>query len=490
MPAIQRLVQRTTPGIYVTEDTYGATPALLANHGNVYVMGTCTSASFPYNTPVYIANHQDFLTRCNSSPSSAAINLFFSQRSGSGLFFIRVAPRQQTQLTAATFLPGTTLSIAVGLATVNYFCTATDTEITAIDGLGANINSSLSGIATYYRNSVGFAIVRTPIGTAVTVNTAVVAGATLTNITPKAHDVADSISHTFVPEHGQGYLCAPEFFQSYSLQSERTLLQLQMEALCSNPSYYWVAVIDFGQATATSTFLVSAAQAERATFTSPRGNSWAIFPYLLNNVNALVPASLAMIGVALRRARAEGFAQPPAGTNYPIYGVVGTSANITSAIQDQLNPVGINCIRILPTRGIVVYGARTLSPSPFYLFAATRVILNVLAGTLSSSFDSIVFTLVDGQGVLLSRVRQTAANICERLRLGGALYGATPQDAYLVICDTTNNNPDALDAGIVNLDVIVKPSPTLETLNITLSRASLSSVLVEIVSSGDIVTQE
>ena len=484
MPIIQKLTQRTSPGVYVTEDTYGSTPALLANHGNVYVMGTCSSANFPYNTPIYISNYNDFLTQCISSPSSAAINLFFNQRSGSGLFFIRVAPRQQSTISTTTFTPGTFLTLTVGAATVNYFCVAGDTATSAINGLGLNISNSLTGVASFYRDAFGNAIVRTPVGvTLLGANIAI--GTSAIAAYPKAYDVADSISYTFVPENGQGYLCAPEFYQAYTLQSERTLLQLQMESLCSDPRFYWVSVVDFGQSTAQSTFIVNAAQSERATYTSPRGNSWAIFPYLLDTAGTVVPSSLGMIGVALRRSRSDGFAQPPAGTNYPIYGVTGTTANITSAIQDQLNPLGINCIRILPARGVVVYGARTLATNPYYIFAATRVILNVLAGTLRNSFDSIVFSLIDGQGVLFSRVRQTAANVCERLRLGGALYGATPTDAYLVVCDGSNNTGDALDAGIVSLDVIVKPSPTLEALNITLSRASLSSVLVEILASGD-----
>jgi hypothetical protein len=262
-----------------------------------------------------------------------------------------------------------------------------------------------------------------------------------------------------------------------------------MEALAADPRFYWVAVVDFGLAVATSAYIVSDAKAERATYASPRGNSWAVFPYLLDLSGSTVPSSLAMIGVALRRARSEGFAQPPAGTSYPIYGVLGTSVNITSNIQDQLNPAGVNCIRTLPARGVVVYGARTLSVNPYYRFAATRVILNVLAGTLRSSFDSVVFSLVDGQGVLFSRIRQTAQNICEILRVGGALYGATPSEAYLVVCDDTNNSADSLESGAVSLDVIVKPSPTLEALNITLSRASLSTVLVEIEASGDTSVQ-
>jgi phage tail sheath protein FI len=133
----------------------------------------------------------------------------------------------------------------------------------------------------------------------------------------------------------------------------------------------------------------------------------------------------------------------------------------------------------------VVYGARTLSVNPFYRFGATRVILNVLAGSLSDAFDSVLFTLVDGQGALFTRIRQTANNYCEQLRLAGGLFGATPEEAYLVVCDLTNNTLDSLESGAVYLDVIVKPSPTMEVINITLSRASLSTVLAEVVTSGD-----
>ena len=485
MAIVPKLIQRNAPGVYVSEATYGATPAKLANHSAVYVLGTCTSSTFPFNTPIYISNFEDFTTQCISSPSSAAVKLFFDQRSGSGLYFIRVAPRQQATLNATTFTPGTVLTFTLSGINVTYTCVTGDTALTATDKLGQAIGSQLSGIVSYYRESPTVAHVRTVAGSTPTVGTGLTLGAPAVNTTPRALDVADSIKFSFVPEHEQGYLCAPEFFQAFTLQSERTALQLQMESLCADPKYYWVAVIDFGQATVTNTFAVNAAQVERLTFVSPRGNSATAYPYLVTNADVIVPSSLAVIGVALRRARAEGFIQPPAGVNYPIYGVKGTTVNITADMQEQLNPRGINCIRTLPARGVVVYGARTLSPDPYYTFLADRVILNVLAGTLRSSFDSAIFSLVDGMGALLSRIKQTSDNVCEILRLAGGLYGATPQEAYLNVCDLTNNTLEGLQTGTANLECIAKISPTLEALNVTLSKASLSTVLVEVVASGD-----
>lgn len=486
MPALTRIIQRNTPGTYVSEDTYGAIPALLSDFGTCYVMGTCTAAGFPFNTPVYISNFLDFTTQTVSSPSTAAVQLFFDQRSGSGFYFVRVAPRQQTAITVATFSAGTILSLTVSGATVSYTCVAGETALTAADNLGNVINTSLAGSVSYIRVSSVLAYVRTVAGVTATASGTVALAAPTTGATPLALDVADSLRYSLQPELQQGYICAPEFYQAYTLQADRTMLQLQMEAFVADPRYYWVSVVDMGQAVSTTqAMFVNAAQTERATYVSPRGNSWVSFPYVKNLTGTDVPSSLVTIGVALRRQRSEGFTQPPAGTSYPIYGIQAPSILISADQQGQLNPLGINCIRVLPGRGTVLYGARTLSVNPYYRFAATRVILNVLAGSLTDAFDSILFTLVDGQGVLFSRIRQTANNFCEQLRLAGGLFGVTPAEAYLVVCDLTNNTLDSLETGAVYLDVIVKPSPTMEVINITLSRASLSTVLVEVVSAGD-----
>ena len=134
----------------------------------------------------------------------------------------------------------------------------------------------------------------------------------------------------------------------------------------------------------------------------------------------------------------------------------------------------------------MIYGSRTLAQNPFYKFMTTRVIMNILSGTLKRSFDEFVFTAVDGLGVLFSRVKLTCVNICETMRSSGALYGATPAEAYLVVCDATNNLPNDLEAGKVVVDVIVKPAPILEALHVRLSRASIGTNLTEVLSSGSV----
>jgi uncharacterized protein len=487
MPVTPNLITRTVPGVYVNEATYGAIPSILALHDAVYVLGTGAKAGAPINTPIYISNLDDFTNVFGASPSTAAIQLFFDQRSGSGLYFVNVERRVERTVTIPTAVAASVYTITIDGFAINYTATALDTVLTIRNNLGALVNTQLPNTASYYPAD-GTLRYRSALAVSASANVTL-GTATTVGATPLVKDVTDAITLAFQPEMRQGYLCAPEFFQLYTTQADRTALALSMEALVSDPEYYWVAMVDCGAVTATSTTgggAINLAIAERNTLVSPRGHSWYCFPYLVNLSGVNVPSSLAIIGMSLRRARTEGFPQPPAGVAFPLYGVRDTTFNVTDKTQTQLNPIGINCVRKLPAgRGIVCYGARTLSNSNFYRFASVRVILNVLAGSLKNAFDSTVFTLVDGQGALLSRIKQTAANFCERLRVAGALYGATPEEAYLVVCDLTNNTLDSLESGAVQLDVIVKPSPTLEVLNITLSRASLGAVLAEVVESGD-----
>ena len=47
--------------------------------------------------------------------------------------------------------------------------------------------------------------------------------------------------------------------------------------------------------------------------------------------------------------------------NEVVRGALDVEMNITKGEQSLLNPIGINCIRPFGTRGIRVWGARTLS---------------------------------------------------------------------------------------------------------------------------------
>lgn len=192
--------------------------------------------------------------------------------------------------------------------------------------------------------------------------------------------------------------------------------------------------------------------------------------------NPVIPPSAGVAGIAIARYSQEGFQQPPAGTKYSLRGVQSLTFKITSQQQEISNPLGLNAIRSLPNRGICVWGSRTMSSNPLYKFVNTRVILNVLISTLGKSFDDLLFDVIDGTGGIFNRVRNIGIQVCNQLYQANALYGAQAEDAYSVICDTSNNSEIDLENGTVKLDVYVVPSPTLERIFVSVVRTPIGQI--------------
>lgn len=474
-----------TPGVYVSESTFGAIPASIASFNAVYMLGYSNKAGAPVNTPTFVQSPDDFLNIFGTSLSTNSVKLFFDQRSGSGLYFINVPPKASYTLTVPTVTVGATYSVTVDGYTISYVAVTGDTSAAVLTKLSNLINTTASHIAF-----VSNATLRVATGLVVTASAGVTLGAVSAAAAyPVVGDVVTTINTGLDSDLRQGFLIAPEFFQAFTSAADRTALAKAMEALAQDIDYQWLAIADCGQATATSTTgagAVNLAISEVGALSSAKGHLAYFFPYWLNFQAQQVPPSASVVGVALRRYRQQGYRQPAAGTQFPVYGVLDTTINLTDKLQAQLNPKNVNCLRKLSAgRGTVIYGARTVSVDPFYRYMATRVIMNVLNGTLDRAFDQLVLSSVDGQGAIFAAIKQTCMEVCENMRSAGAFYGNTPDAAYLVICDVTNNTAADLEAGKVSADVVVKPSPTLEFLHIRTTRANIGANLAEFAQSGD-----
>lgn len=326
------------------------------------------------------------------------------------------------------------------------------------------VSTSLSSVKLYFANN--------PNGVLYFVNATAVAPAT-----PTAPELVASIQKAFDPEMEQGFLIAPQAFSSLTTQSDRTSVANAMRDLASSEGFDWMVLIDSGPASGTGAVDTAAkANIEGQLYTSERGHIAYFFPYLIDLESNTVPPSAAIAGLAIRRYRTEGFQQPPAGAKFPVKGVTDVKLKLTKANQEVANPLGINYIRNLPNKGVVCWGSRTRCSSDYYRFVNTRIILNVLAGTLKGAFDNEIFSAVDGQGVLFARIRQTIEEVCYRLWLGGALFGANPRDAYAVECSLRNNPVLDLEAGVVRADAWVVPSPTMERLFIAINRTPIGQI--------------
>ena len=227
-------------------------------------------------------------------------------------------------------------------------------------------------------------------------------------------------------------------------------------------------------------------------------------PYIKNDLGVFIQPTPFVTGLAIRRYRdtASGFKLPPAGAKYSLAGARGCQIAITNAQQEVSNPQGLNALRQLPgysttdpntgeTYGpVFVWGSRTRvnrgnSEQALYQFVNTRVILNVIYGTLRQAFDGQIFNVIDGRAVVFNQIRAIASNtLYENFYVPGALFGATPSAAFEVVCDERNNLSGALENGYVNVKVFVVPVPTLERIEVDLVRVGIGGIPAALEQSG------
>jgi hypothetical protein len=211
-------------------------------------------------------------------------------------------------------------------------------------------------------------------------------------------------------------------------------------------------------------------------------------PWIENGSGQYIPPSPYVTGVAVRRYRAEGYQFPPAGVKYQLADAVSAQIPINSAQQNLLNPDGCNAIRTLPgypQSAVFIWGGRTRvntadAQQKLYQFVNTRVILNIVYGSLRNAFDSQIFNVIDGFGIIYNQIISVGNSVLNQLYTQGALFGARPSNAFQVICDARINPPESLENGIVNAKVFVTPVPTLERIQIDLIRVAIGKMQEEL----------
>jgi phage tail sheath protein FI len=209
-------------------------------------------------------------------------------------------------------------------------------------------------------------------------------------------------------------------------------------------------------------------QTWRARFDSAFGALY--YPWLLvPDGNAGVrplPPSGHVAGLVARTDLTQGVHRAPA--NVVLDGVQALTAMVDDAQQGVLNPQGINCLRVLPGRGIRVYGARTLSSDTEWGYLNVRRLLLMIEEAVEEANQWAVFE--PNNRVLRQALSHSLNSFLNTLWRGGALAGDTPQGAYQVRCDESNNPPPVVEAGQVIADIAVAPTTPFEFIRFRLGR--------------------
>jgi len=166
-----------------------------------------------------------------------------------------------------------------------------------------------------------------------------------------------------------------------------------------------------------------------------------------------VPPSGYMAGVYARTDNTRGVHKAPA--NEIVRGCLGLEVQVTKGEHDLLNPIGVNVIRSFPGRGIRVWGARTLSSDPSWRYINVRRLFNMIEESIERSTQWVVFEPNDE--FLWGRVSRDVRAFLTMVWRSGALFGATPDQAFYVKCDAETNPPEARDLGQMVVEIGIAP---------------------------------
>jgi phage tail sheath protein FI len=185
----------------------------------------------------------------------------------------------------------------------------------------------------------------------------------------------------------------------------------------------------------------------------------------------LIPPSGHIAGVWARTDESRGVWKAPA--NDTMRGVLDIERTVTQNEQSLLNPLGINCIRPFGTRGIRIWGARTLSSDTDWRYINVRRLFNMIESTILEGTQYVVFEPNDVG--TWEGVKRTLTSFLRGLWSAGALFGSSADQAFYVKCDAETNPPESIDQGKLVVEVGIAPVKPAEFVVFRISQQKQSA---------------
>jgi phage tail sheath protein FI len=189
-----------------------------------------------------------------------------------------------------------------------------------------------------------------------------------------------------------------------------------------------------------------------------------------DNPRRNIPPVGHVLGVFARVERSRGVWKAPAGDEANLAGVLDVTYRLTDAEHTQLVKDGsVNGIRAIPRAGIVIDSSRTLSTDPRWMYVGVRLLFNFVKSSLKNGLRWV--RQEPNRNSLWNAVKFNAVNpFLLGLWRQGAFGTGSPEEVFTVICDASNNPPDQVDQGLLNVEVYFYPSKPAETIVITVGQ--------------------
>ena len=171
-----------------------------------------------------------------------------------------------------------------------------------------------------------------------------------------------------------------------------------------------------------------------------------------------VPPSGHIAGIYARSDEQRGVHKAPA--NEAVRGALNVKYYVGKPKHEMLNPQGVNVIRNI-NGNITLWGARTIGGdrNGEWKYVNVRRLFLFLAESIDEGTQWVVFEPNDM--ALWGKIKRNVSAFLTNVWRSGALFGASPAEAFYVKCDEETNPPEVRDLGQVVTEIgvaIVRPA--------------------------------
>lgn len=190
------------------------------------------------------------------------------------------------------------------------------------------------------------------------------------------------------------------------------------------------------------------------------------YPWLMRGDQALPPAG-AVAGLFARSDRDNGpLGVRAAPANLEVRGFTHAALSLGFRAAAALVEVGVNPVIEQAGRGLVLWGARTLSGDPKWQHLTSRRIVNFVTERVRRDAEWVVFEHMRPE--LWETLARMVRSRLDSFWAAGLLTGEAAGSEYVVQCDEELNPPAVRDAGQVHFKVLLRPVATTEFIEIEL----------------------
>lgn len=202
---------------------------------------------------------------------------------------------------------------------------------------------------------------------------------------------------------------------------------------------------------------------------------WSLIYDSFSDKKLFIPNSIFGATIMAKTDRVANTWNAPAGINRGILPVLGQNIKFNDTNIGNLYDNNLNCVKFIKGYGNVLWGQRTAQRTVSALREiAVRRMLLFLQGTIEPGLLPFIFE-PNLESTRL-RVFSIIDSFLSTVRAGGGL------DNYKVVVDDTNNTAQDVDNNVLNVDIYVQPTRTIEFIQlqfiITRSGVSLSEISV------------